>query len=57
MLHGCSRATFKGPAEWELFPIRGARTYPSLRMNFTSLMGQLSPAGITRTFPPSPISA
>ena len=33
-----------------LLPIRGGRGYPSLRMDFTSLTGQLSPAGITRTF-------
>ena len=33
------------------------RGYPSLRMDFTSLTGQLSSAGITRTRPPAPISA
>jgi hypothetical protein len=33
------------------------RGYPSLRTDFTCLTGQLSPAGITRTFPPTPISA
>jgi hypothetical protein len=32
------------------------RGYPSLRMDFTSLTGQLSSAGITRTRPPAPIS-
>jgi hypothetical protein len=37
-------------------PIRGGSGYPSLRMDFTSLMGQLSPAGITSTFLPSPVS-
>ena len=34
----------------------GGRGYPSLRMDFTSVTGQLSLAGITCTFPP-PISA
>ena len=33
------------------------RGYPSLRMDFTSLTGQLSSAGITRTRPPAPIAA
>ena len=42
-----------GWQEWEPLPIRGGRGYPSLRMDFTSLMGELSPAGITRTFLPA----
>ena len=55
MLHGCCGATFKGRQGAAPNPRRPG--YPSLRMDFTSLMGQLSPAGITRTFPPAPISA
>jgi hypothetical protein len=46
MSYGCIEATFKGRQEWEPLPIRGGRGYPSLRMDFTSLMEQLSPAGI-----------
>jgi hypothetical protein len=38
-------------------PNAGCRGYPSLRMDFTSLTGQLSSAGITRTLQPAPVSA
>ena len=36
--------------EWGARQIRGGRRYPSLRMD----SARLSPAGITRTFPPPP---
>jgi hypothetical protein len=51
------RSNFQGGGVGCRSPIRGGRGYPSLRMDFTSLTGQLSSAGITRTFPPAPISA
>jgi hypothetical protein len=55
MLGGCRGGTFKGAAgrNRKPLPIHGGRGYPSLRMDFTSLMGQPSPAGITRTFLPA----